>query len=513
MTRKRYLKPGALTLPLTLSFLLLIFLLSAGAPLAAAHPTRSQETKPAEQISLQRFQAAQDALIKGKWLYIRSNIKKHLTRAIELLNNAVETFPQMADAHYYLSLLYFKKQDDQQALFHIKKAIENFEDIKKIYRFIRQKNPQLVDREYTGYGTKNLARYFAARGNIYWKMKKYNEARAQYLIALHRDPGIEELYPKLVRLYFQEESYQKALRYLTLAETKNIKINPRLKRKVYNAVTNPRAAKRRKYNAGLYLKLRLGQGMMDGGDYGRITEASQNYYGGLIERYNWDNITMSGGTVFKEQAAEIGYLFKKWGFALEWGRISRNFRVENAIYQYHARQEGIWDREFIAVPFLLNVYYRILHVSPGKSLFSKPFSIDAVILAGAGLYKGTYKENYDQQDIGAFSIFHDYSDESKQNTIGFHAGAAVEFNITSHWTLFVETRYRFVSFKNMYGRGVYTSSSSRFDYQGELYYVTDEYYNRSFFNLGPTGDLRHTEQKAELNLNGFSLNVGIRFNL
>ncbi len=307
----------------------------------------------------------------------------------------------------------------------------------------------------------------------------------------------------------------KAYLYLARAEARDIKFNPGLRRKVIKASANPAAAKKRKHkkNIGLYLKLRLGQGMSDGGDYGRMVEASQNYYGELIERYNWNDIIMNGSTVFKEKSAEIGYLFKKWAVALELGHIARNFRMENVVYQYHARQQGIWDRGFTVVPFLLNVYYKVLHYSPGKSLLRKPFSIDAVLSAGAGLYKGKYKENYDQEEINAFSNFHDYSDESKQTTFGFHAGVALEVNITSHWSLMVETRYRVVSFNQMYGQGIYYSTSRQYPYEGDLYYSTDEYYNRSFFNLGPTGDPRQTEQQAKLNLNGFSLNVGIRFNI
>ncbi len=167
MAFKFCLKTGTFVLPL----LLVVFFLSAGRRFPAANPTHPRETEPAEQISLQQFQSAQNALIKGKWLYIRRTVKKHLTRAKEELNNAIETFPQLADAHYYLSLLYVQEGNDQQALVHVRKAIENFKVMETVYQFIKQKNPQLLDREYVDYGKKNLARYFELQGNIFRKKK------------------------------------------------------------------------------------------------------------------------------------------------------------------------------------------------------------------------------------------------------------------------------------------------------------------------------------------------------
>lgn len=396
---------------------------------------------------------------------------------------------------------------------HANQAIEHFHAMDKLIRFFKQKDSRLVDREYVEYGKKNLGYYYELRGNIFWNQKKYNEARAQYILALLRNPDIDAVYPKLVKLYFQEGSYQKAYRYSVLAETRDIKINPRLKRRVEKAAADPAAAKRKKRNIGLFLKLRLGPGLMDGGDFGRMVDNTRQYYGELIGRYNWNDITMTGGSVFKEKSAEMGYQFKRLAVAVELGQISSNFRVENAVYQYHAHQEGVWDCKFSAVPVLLNVYYKLLHYSPARSLFSKAMSIDAVLLAGAGIYKGKYSENYERENEEIYSPIRNFSDESKQNTWGFHAGAALEFNLWSHLSVFVESRYRYVSFDDMYGRGEYFGIASRYPYQGELYYVKDEYYNRSFFNLGPTGEIRYSDEKARLSLSGFSISFGIRLSI
>lgn len=92
--------------------LLLYFLLLAGPVLAEQVPGNSNDKK--EEISIQRFQKAQKALIDGKWLYYRRSIKKHLDQGVVVLKRVVETLPQMADAHYYLALLYIEKGEKKK---------------------------------------------------------------------------------------------------------------------------------------------------------------------------------------------------------------------------------------------------------------------------------------------------------------------------------------------------------------------------------------------------------------
>jgi len=495
-------------------FLLILFLLFTVANI------NSGQAAPSDQkiIHIQRFLHAQDALLEAKDLLLKGFLKRHYDKAEALLKECLEAFPEFADAHYYLGRIFYRRTDYSRALISIEKAKANFKPMIRLLEEIKRKaiksnqTDELIHPEYKSYGNQNLGIYYDFHGDIFWKQRKYQAARAQYIAAIGLNPSLHNAYNKLAKLYYKEQNYRKAFYYSNLAEMNGIKVDAKLKAKIVNAFGKLESGKKKRKKIGLYLKIRGGAGFLDGGDYNNFIESSRDYYGNLIEQYNWTDVSMTESPFFKEIGAEIGYSFNRFAVALELGYMSKNYRVENVIYQYHYHQEGRWDNTFVARPVLLNIYFKLLDYSFKKDSFHHPFSIKAYLTGGGGIYLGKHKEAYNQEETDRFSYVADFSQESTEKSFGFHIGATVDFNISPHWTVFVESRYRFVSFKNMSGNGIYGSSTSPMEYEGDLLYVTDEYYNRSWFNLGPTGNIRHSERKAELNLNGMTLHFGIKFN-
>jgi stress-induced-phosphoprotein 1 len=80
------------------------------------------------------------------------------------------------------------------------------------------------------------AEYCYVNGNIYFKMKKFQEAHDQYQEAIKIDPSHGESYNNLAALYFQVKQYQKAMDYLTQAEESGAKVNPKFKKAVLKAL-------------------------------------------------------------------------------------------------------------------------------------------------------------------------------------------------------------------------------------------------------------------------------------
>jgi stress-induced-phosphoprotein 1 len=80
------------------------------------------------------------------------------------------------------------------------------------------------------------ADYCYINGNIYFKMKKFQEAHDQYQEAITIDPSHGDSYNNLAALYFQVKQYQKALNYLNQAEENGAKVNPEFKKVVLKAL-------------------------------------------------------------------------------------------------------------------------------------------------------------------------------------------------------------------------------------------------------------------------------------
>jgi len=228
-----------------------------------------------EKKMYEKFKIADTIFFKGKKHFLKGNYKK----AEKELKKCIETMPEHVEAHFYLSQILYKNEDFQKALEHIEKAKANFEFMVDLYAYAYQQYIlQLREQEDTldsqiselrdklsrttdDDAKRNLenqirsleqkkvtirsrlteplppsesipADYFYFHGNVFFKLKKYQEAYAQYIKAIKIDPNHGNAYNNLANLYYMTKQHQKALDCLNKAEANGVKTNPELKKAI-----------------------------------------------------------------------------------------------------------------------------------------------------------------------------------------------------------------------------------------------------------------------------------------
>lgn len=217
-----------------------------------------QEQFKMDENTFQQFQRAKRMFEKGKVFFLKEKYEK----AEKPLKQCLEFFPRYSQADYFLAQIYYKKQDLLKALEHMEKAKANYSFMgnllvasqHKYFDFLRIRRKEIQDMladltdtdeiekakksiaEIDGRLTEPLpvisegsADYFYFHGNIFMKLKKFNNAHAQYLEALRLDPTHANASNNLANLYYMVKNYQKALDYLNQAETNGAQINPKFK--------------------------------------------------------------------------------------------------------------------------------------------------------------------------------------------------------------------------------------------------------------------------------------------
>jgi len=216
---------------------------------------------------------------EAKALYNEEKYKE----AEKKFKDCLEVFPQHAQANFYLAHLLYQPSNLESALHHIEEAKKNFEFMNKMYIFsyddytsqLRTQRDEIRDRiqKYkdqqqkttqekesqkietqisqlqTELGTVNSrlaeplpeekkvpADYFYLHGNIYFKLRKLQEAHDQYVESIKRDPKHERAYNNLINIYFMAKQYKKAMEFVENAESKGVKINPKLKEAIRQAL-------------------------------------------------------------------------------------------------------------------------------------------------------------------------------------------------------------------------------------------------------------------------------------
>ena len=67
-------------------------------------------------------------------------------------------------------------------------------------------------------------------------MRKLQEAHDQYVKSINRDPKHERAYNNLINIYFMAKQYKKAMEFVEKAESTGLKINPKLKEAIRQAL-------------------------------------------------------------------------------------------------------------------------------------------------------------------------------------------------------------------------------------------------------------------------------------
>jgi tetratricopeptide (TPR) repeat protein len=224
---------------------------------------------------------------KGKMYYAREDYKKAKKEFTKIL----EKLPEHADALFFLSQISYKEGNLDDALKYVQNAKTNYEFTAKMKiemaklskQNLEEKKQDLEERRgkleeqilslpqssevgEEGEDKKkrletkideikkqieNLdiqlslplpsedeipAEYCYVNGNIFFKMKKFQEAHDQYQEAIKIDPTHGDSYNNLAALYFQVKQYQKAMNYLNQAEENGAEVNPEFKKAILKSL-------------------------------------------------------------------------------------------------------------------------------------------------------------------------------------------------------------------------------------------------------------------------------------
>lgn len=254
---------------------------------------------------------------------------------------------------------------------------------------------------------------------------------------------------------------------------------------------------------GLYLKITGGANFLNGGDFKELIKNNEIYYTSRNNESAQTNIYTSKHPFFLGVTGEIGYHFRKIAIGIETGYIERTFTVHLEPAETY---KGPYIQTFSSIPVLLNFHYKIIDSS----------SINAYITGGLGIYLGKFISKYNLEYLDYPDEYINFHLKSTGNSPGFHVGATLEYTISKHLTLVLETRYRFVNFKNMSGKASTESSLYGFAYtdEGDLYYIVRKSNQSGMFYVGTDYNTSiFVIKEAELNLNGLALTIGCKFRL
>lgn len=229
----------------------------------------------------EKYKMAVQYFEEGKELYNKNKFDK----AEDKFEECLKVFPQHAQANFYLAHINYMNDNLENALKYIEEAKKNFLFMNQIYalgyedytnqlraerdllqnriqqyqeleqRTTQQQEKQKISAQInqlqTELGTitsrlaeplpeekKVPADYFYMHGNIYFKLKKYQESLDQYIETLNQDPKHEKAYNNIINLYFMAKHFQRAQDLIEQAEAAGVTVNPKLKEAVRAAIKN-----------------------------------------------------------------------------------------------------------------------------------------------------------------------------------------------------------------------------------------------------------------------------------
>jgi len=231
-----------------------------------------------EKQLFQRFKVANSSYEKGKKHFLNEEYKE----AEKELKKCIKRMPEHSGAYFFLSQISDKKGNLDKSLEQIEKAKENFANMTKIktnieqlyifelreqksqkeerIRELRMSLPNVAPQDRGAVegaigaiegeiGTINSrlttpipspeeipADLFYFHGNIFFKLRKFEEAYAQYQEAIRINPKYGDAYNNLANLYYISKQYEKALECLNQAEASGTEVNPEFKKAVLKAL-------------------------------------------------------------------------------------------------------------------------------------------------------------------------------------------------------------------------------------------------------------------------------------
>jgi hypothetical protein len=252
-----------------------------------------------------------------------------------------------------------------------------------------------------------------------------------------------------------------------------------------------------------YIKVKGVASFSNGGDFGDFVDRNHTYFTNLNETDAQYDVTTVKDSYFQGFGGEIGIEVDKYAVGISVGYISRTFDVESHFDKENSDFMEDYTRtySFSAVPIFFFLHYKVVNTR-----FLKAF-----LTIGEGVYLATYKDERAMTFEESNKTFANSYVKAHKYHLGFHAGVSFDFNITRNVALFVEAGYRLVSFKEIKADEFYEDDfQEELNEDQEFYYGISRITEEGRFTAGEGGGNFWDERLAELNMNGFCLNVGLK---
>lgn len=249
-----------------------------------------------------------------------------------------------------------------------------------------------------------------------------------------------------------------------------------------------------------YITLKGMGSLSGGGNFGDFADINEPYFNNLNNGPDNYTISVTNPAYFRGYGGEIGFDANKFAVGISAGYIEKTFHID-----YHHEADAIEnytkDHTFSAIPIFLFVHYKIIDTR----------MLTAFLTIGEGVYLARYREDL-AHTLETNKIVNTTTYlESKKNSLGFHVGATIDLNISSNLALSIEAGYRLTNFKELIVEGYKDVDGVVTEEEGDLYYWFNRRKEEAQFRIGPPEDKLYIDgEPAVLNLNGFSLSIGIK---
>jgi hypothetical protein len=252
-----------------------------------------------------------------------------------------------------------------------------------------------------------------------------------------------------------------------------------------------------------YIKFKGIGSLSAGGDFGDFVDRNETYFTALNNSSASYTISVTKPPYYRGYGGEIGFDANKFAVGISAGYIEKTFRID-----YHNESQSsdfvdnyTRDHTFSAIPIFLFVHYKIIDTR----------FLTTYLTIGEGVYLARYRDDRAQTYENYSLTFANSYIESKKNSLGVHIGATIDLNISTNLALSIEAAYRLTSFKEMIAESYYEDDEQQVEDEGDFYYWINNRTDQGRFEVGDPGDRAFWEGlPSELNLNGFSLSVGIK---
>jgi hypothetical protein len=249
-----------------------------------------------------------------------------------------------------------------------------------------------------------------------------------------------------------------------------------------------------------YIKFKGMGSLSGGGNFGDFVELNETYFTGLNNSSDSYTISVTSPPYLRGYGGEIGFDANKCAVGISAGYIEKTFHID-----YHHEADAIEnytrDHTFSAIPIFLFVHYKVIDTR----------LLTTFLTIGEGVYLARYRDHMEKTVEEAKIISTTSNLESKKNSLGFHIGATIDINISANLALSIEAGYRLTSFKEMIAENIEDVDGTEVEGEGDFYYWFNKRTEQAQFRIGPPGDRLFIDgEPAVLNLNGFSLNIGLK---